>query len=589
MRKKHVQRRLAAILAADLVGYSRMMDVDETGTLARFKTFVSELFDPKISNFGGRVFKRTGDGALAEFGSAVDAVKSAIEIQIENEQRNSAVPKNQQIIMRIGVNLGDVIVEGDDIYGGGVNVAARLEGLCEPGMVYISGSVFDQVSGKLDARFDDLGERIVKNISKPVRVYRVNGDPDENPLNRDTGANVYTSNKPSIAVLPFDNLSGDPDQEYFADGMTEDIITGLARFGSLFVIARNSTFGYKGKSPDVRKVAQDLNVRYVLEGSVRRFGDRIRITGQLVDAATGNHLWAERYDRELEDIFAVQDEITETIVAAIAPEIDLLERQRAQRKSPGSFDVWSLYQQGLAGHQFAMGKECERVIEQFDKVCELDPTFALAFAMAASSRVRYVLLFSPENHTEILDHALEKARKGIALDNRNSMCFWAYGRVLTMLGQLDGAISSLEDAILFNPNDAMAHYYLAIALGSAGRLEEALVRLDHAIRLNPHDVSGGGFHGYRSFILFDLERYEEAVESGSRAIRSPYPLSIPFEVTIAALVKLQRREEATVALGNLLEHTPGTSVSKLRKRPWIGRPKTKELYFDALRKAGLPE
>ncbi len=319
MAKERVQRRLAAILAADVVGYSRMMDADEAGTLARFKSLRLEFFDPKAEQFGGRIFKNTGDGALAEFGSAVDAVQCAIEIQRGLARRNSKEPEDRRIVLRIGINLGDVIVEGDDIFGGGVNAAARLEGLCEPGMVYVSGSVYDQVAGKLDAAFDDLGEQKVKNISKPIRVYRARDETGEAAPLGDVGAVAALPDKPSIAVLPFDNLSGDPDQEYFADGMTEDIITGLSRFRSLFVIARNSTFAYKGKSSDVREVARDLGVRYVLEGSVRRAGARIRITGQLIDAETGNHLWAERYDRELDDIFAVQEEVTEAIVAAIAP------------------------------------------------------------------------------------------------------------------------------------------------------------------------------------------------------------------------------------------------------------------------------
>ncbi len=320
MAEERVQRRLAAILTADLVGYSRFMEADEEGTLARLKSLREELFDPKIAEHHGRIVKTTGDGVLVEFASAVDAVRCAVEVQRHLTERNNATPENQRLELRVGINVGDIIIEGEDIYGDGVNVAARLEGLAEPGMVYISGSVFDQVAGKLDAAFDDLGEQKVKNITKPVRVYRTRGQAGEETAYGDVSAVASLPDKPSIAVLPFNNLSGDPDQEYFADGMTEDIITGLTRFRSLFVIARNSTFAYKGKSPDVREVARDLGVRYILEGSVRRGGERIRITGQLIDAATGNHLWAEHYDRELEDIFAVQDEVTEAIVAAIALE-----------------------------------------------------------------------------------------------------------------------------------------------------------------------------------------------------------------------------------------------------------------------------
>ncbi len=402
MAKERVPRRLAAILAADVVDYSRMMEADEAGTLARLKALRSELLDPKTERFGGRIFKYTGDGALAEFGSAVDAVQCAVEIQREIPQRNSTEPEDRRIVLRIGVNLGDVMVEGDDIYGEGVNVAARLEGLCEPGTVYVSGSVFDQVAGKLEASFEDLGEQSIKNLSRPVRVYRARDETGAAAPLDHASAVAPLPDKPSIAVLPFDNLSGDPDQEYFADGMTEDIITALSRFRSLFVIARNSTFAYKGKSPDVRDVARDLGVRYVLEGSVRRGGERLRITGKLIDAETGNNIWAERYDRELDDIFTVQDEVTEAIVAAIAPEVGEAERERAQRRPPDKLDAWSLYQRALTGFYASTEEGLRLAIETFDKVNEVDPTFAPAFSMAAGARFRYAMHFEPDNRDEYL-------------------------------------------------------------------------------------------------------------------------------------------------------------------------------------------
>lgn len=422
------------------------------------------------------------------------------------------------------------------------------------------------------------GHEIVETF--PKKGYRLNVV----SLN-EGGADIPA--RPTIAVLPFINLSGDSDQEFFADGMTEDVITGLSQFRSLFVISRSSSLSYKGKSPDVRLVAQDLNVRYILEGSVRKVGKRVRITGQLVDAASGNHLWAERFDRELKDIFAIQDEITDKIVALIAPEIDYVERQRARRSPPERLDVWGLYQRGLELHQSAMGDECKLVIEQFDQVCALDPTFAPGFAMAASARVRFALLFEPDDREEMLVQALEKARQGITLDTRDSTCLWAYGRVLTMMGNFDAAIASIEGAIALNPNDSLAHYYLSIALGSAGRLEEAIAKIDHALRLSPLDVAGGGFQTYKAFVLFDLERYEEAVDCAQQAVREPYPLSIPFEIMAAALVKLGRLEEARVAISDLLEHTPDSSLSSLAGRPWIGRPETKARFLGALRETGL--
>ncbi|MCH7635221.1 MAG: adenylate/guanylate cyclase domain-containing protein [Proteobacteria bacterium] len=588
MAKERVQRRLAAILVADVVGYSRMMEADEAGTLARLKTVRSELFDPKTEQFGGRIFKDTGDGALAEFGSAVDAVQCAVEIQRRLARRNSKEPENRRIILRIGINLGDVIVEGEDIYGDGVNVAARLEGLAEPGMVYVSGSVFDQVVGKLDAAFDDLGEQKVKNISKPVRVYRARGETGEEAIYSDVSAVASLPDKPSIAVLPFNNLSGDPDQEYFADGMTEDIITGLSRFRSLFVIARNSTFAYKGKSPDVREVARDLGVRYVLEGSVRRGGERIRITGQLIDAETGNHLWAERYDRVLEDIFAVQDEVTEAIVAAIAPEIGDVERERSQRKDSSNLDAWNLYQRALVPYYLSTEEGLRSAIEQFDRVNEVDPTFAPAFAMAAEARWRYVLHFVPDDRDEYLNPARDKARKAIALDPRDPACLRNDARMHSMFGRHDVAISKIEEAIALNPNDASSHHFLGIFLCSAGRSEEAIPHIDHAMRLSPRDIFLTGMMTNRAFMLFDLERYEEALDWVRRASLSPNPRSMTFALLTAVLTKLGREQEARAALDDLLAHAPGMSCVKYRENPF-GGPEVMERFVDALREAGLPE
>ncbi len=591
MAKERVQRRLAAILAADVVGYSRMMEADEAGTLARLKTLRSELFDPTAELLGGRIFKNTGDGALVEFGSAVDAVQCAIEIQRAIPQRNSEEPDDRRIVLRIGVNLGDVMVEGDDIHGEGVNVAARLEGLCEPGRVYVSGSVFDQVAGKLEVSFDDLGERKVKNIFKPVRVYRTRDEAGETATQGDPGgmgAVAPLPDKPSIAVLPFNNLSGDPDQEYFADGMTEDIITGLSRFRSLFVIARNSTFAYKGTSPDIRKVARDLGVRYVLEGSVRRAGARLRITGQLIDAETGNNIWAERYDRELDDIFTVQDEVTEAIVAAIAPEVGEAERERAQRRPPDKLDAWGLYQRALTGFYASTEEGLRLAIETFDKVNEVDPTFAPAFSMAAGARFRYAMHFEPDNRDEYLSQALKKAYKAITLDSRDPTGLWNAGKIHGMLGQHDVAISKVKEAISLNTTDAMSHYFLGSVLRGAGRAKEAIPHIDHAMRLSPRDIWLTGMLTDRAFVLFDLERYEEALEWAQRARLSPNPRTMTFAVFAAVLSKLGRNDEACAAVDDLLAHAPGLTYTKYREN-LFGTPQVMERLASALRDAGLPE
>jgi len=377
MAKERVQRRLAAILAADVVGYSRLMGEDEAGTLAQLKAHRKELLEPKITEHGGHIVKLMGDGVLVEFPSVVEAVQCAVEVQNGMAVRNASVPDDRRITFRIGVNLGDVIVEGDDIYGDGVNVAARLEGLAEPGGICVSRTVFNHVTKKVDLGFEDLGEQEVKNIPEPLRVYRVELAQTEAPRLGSVAAAEQTltlPDKPSIAVLPFDNMSGDPEQEYFADGMAEDIITALSRMPWFFVIARNSSFTYKGHAVDVKQVAHELGVQYVLEGSVRKGGSRIRITAQLIDAMTGKHVWAERYDREIVDIFAVQDEVTEAIVGAVAPEFLSVEAKRAQRKDPGLLDAWECVVRGRAlvwrmGHE-----EVAEARKLFERAIQLAPS-----------------------------------------------------------------------------------------------------------------------------------------------------------------------------------------------------------------------
>ncbi|MEE9589593.1 MAG: adenylate/guanylate cyclase domain-containing protein, partial [Hyphomicrobiaceae bacterium] len=346
MTDTNVTRKLAAILAADVVGYSRLMGEDEAGTLAALKAHREELVEPKIAEHNGRVVKLMGDGLLAEFGSVVSAVQCAVEIQRAMAERNTDLPEGRRIDFRVGINLGDVIVEGEDIYGDGVNIAARLEGLAEPGGICVARNVFDQVKGKVDTAFEDLGERKIKNIAEPLRVYSVRPDNSDRPARAMEDA-LALPQRPSIAVLPFENMSADPEQEFFADGITEDIITELSKFRSLFVIARNSSFAFKGQPTDAKEVSAKLGVRYVVEGGVRRAGNRVRVTAQLIDAVDDKHIWAERYDRDLEDIFAVQDEVTRAIVSTIEPQLGSTERQRARRKPTESLDAWECYQRSL--------------------------------------------------------------------------------------------------------------------------------------------------------------------------------------------------------------------------------------------------
>ena len=470
MADKRLVRRLAAIVAADVVGYSRLMEADEAGTHERLQTLRRDVFDPGTERFGGRIFKNAGDGALAEFASAVDAVQCMIEIQGKLQEHNADLPEDRRLVLRVGISMGDVIVDGDDLYGNGVNVAARMETLADPGGICISGNVHEHVSGALDAKFEDLGEQQVKNIHRPVPAYRLNlsplaaKDPGAATLATQTRMALALPEKPSIAVLPFSNMSGDTEQEFFADGMAEDIITSLSRYRSLFVIARNSTFAYKGQSPDLREVSRDLGVRYVLEGSVRKGGSRIRVTAQLIEGETGNHIWAERYDRELDDIFALQDEITETIVSAIGPEIDQAERDRARMLPPDNLDAWSRYQRGL-WHMYRFNSDDNAEAQRlFKSAAEASETFA-----PARSGLTHALYYAfmhgyGEDRQATLDEAYHSGRAAVAADERDADAHFALGRILYLRHDLASSLKAFESAIARNENFAHAHLGHASAL-----------------------------------------------------------------------------------------------------------------------------
>jgi adenylate cyclase len=377
MAEARAERRLAAILAADVAGYSRMMGADEEGTLAALKACRRELIDPKIAEHRGRIVKTTGDGALVEFASAVDAVRCATEIQRAMAERNAAISEDRRIEFRIGINVGDIIIDEGDIYGDGVNVAARVETLASPGAICISDNAYQQIKGKLTLEVSDVGEQQLKNIAQPVRVYSVR------LAGAATRPTLSLPDRPSIAVLPFQNMSGDPEQDYFADGMVEDITTGLSRINWLFVIARNSTFAYKGKSIDVKQIGRELGVRYVLEGSVRKAADRVRITGQLIDTATGAHVWAERYDRKFDDIFALQDDITLSVVGAIEPSLRLAEIERVKRKRSDSLDAYDLVLQAQPDVYTRVPEHVTKALLLLERALTFDPNYALAHAYAA--------------------------------------------------------------------------------------------------------------------------------------------------------------------------------------------------------------
>ena len=410
MAEARVERRLAAILVADVAGYSRLMGLDEEGTLASLKTHRQELIEPKIAECRGRIVKTTGDGVLVEFASVVDAVRCAIDIQRAATVRNADVPGNRRLQLRIGINVGDIIIDEGDIYGDGVNIAARIEALAEPGGICLSGGVYEHVRAKLAAEFVDLGEQNVKNIAQPVRVYKVQTSTASGarPMH---DAEASLSDLPSIAVLPFLNISGDSDQEYFADGLAEDIITALSRIRHFFVLARNTTFTYKGRAVDVQAAAQDFGVKYVLEGSVRKVGNLVRISVQLIDGRTGNHIWAERYDRGLEDIFAVQDDITLSVVGTIEPEISRAEQERARVKPPGSLHAWDYHLRGL-WHLWRFSRT--DVIEaqvQFRRAIEIDPAFGPSYAALSFAQLQIFNQGLSDNPAASLHDAFDTARR----------------------------------------------------------------------------------------------------------------------------------------------------------------------------------
>jgi len=588
MESKGFKRKLTAILSADVVGYSRLMRDDEEATvltLNKYKEMIVNLIDRNQ----GRLVDSTGDNLLAEFVSVVDAVRCAVQIQEDLKSENEELPDNRKMEFRIGINTGDVIQEGDRIYGDGVNIAARLESLADAGGICISRSAYDQVKRKLNLQYEYLGEQQVKNIDEPVRVYKVSMETEAKETIAEENPPVQIQDKPSIAVLPFVNMSGDPEQEYFSDGVTEDIITALSKIRWFLVSARNSTFSYKGKSPDVRQVASDLGVRYVLEGSVRKAGNRVRISAQLIEGSTGNHVWAERYDHDLDDIFAVQDEITRIVIGAIEPELTKAEIRRAKMKRPENLDVWDLCQRGW-WHRFqATREDFAQARQYFQKAIDLDPQFGSAYSGLAevlSFELMFQFTDTPVEHGK---KAVQTARKGIELDPEDAMAHLALGRAFIVTGQPDKAITECKTALKINPHYAFAHYQMGTAILFSGRPEEGIPYIETAIRLSPNDLYMGPFLSRLGQAYLSLRKYEKAVEFSREALRhkmTPWPVNA-YEVS--ALGHLGRREEAREALSELLRRKPGLQLSHLKEGFIPVTPRKIEDFLEGLRKAGLPE
>jgi adenylate cyclase len=591
-----MERRLAAILAADVVGYTRLMGDDEAGTLAALKAHRAEHFDPTVAAHRGRVVKLMGDGALVEFPSAVDAVTCAVAIQRGMTERNAEVARGSRILFRIGINIGDVIVEGEDIYGDGVNVAARIEGLAEPGGVCLSDDAYRQVKGKTDAGFEDLGEQEVKNVTDPIRVYRV--APAVPGGNATSGGDAAPSvseelalpDKPSIAVLPFDNMTNDPEQDYLADGISEDLITALSKIRWFFVIARNSTFTYKGRAVEVRQVARELGVRYVLEGSVRKAGARVRVTAQLIDATTGRHVWAERYDRQIEDIFDLQDEMTRTIVGAVEPELSAAERDRALSRPPENLDAWACYQRGL-WHMWRGRKDDNLAARRlFRQARDLDPNFAASYAYEAYTHYTRVIMGWTEDREGSLSAGMAAAKAALALDDRDPTAYFAMGRVLMLRGAHDDSIAALERSIALNPSFAQAYHGLGMAFTLAGRLAEAKEALSQAERFSPRDPILWSSTVVHALACILSEDYEEGRDWAETTLRNPRSRGYwPHATLAAALAKLGRLEEARTAVAAALEAMPDLSLAYLEENLPTKAPGGLAPYLEGLRAAGLPE
>jgi adenylate cyclase len=556
MSGERVERRLAAILASDVVGYSRLMGEDEEGTLAALKTLLHELIDPKVREHCGRLVKTTGDGALVEFASVVDAVRCAVEVQRDMAARNADIPAERRIEFRIGINLGDIIIDEGDIYGDGVNVAARLEALAEPGGVCVSRVVRDQVRDKLDFGFEDLGEQHVKNIARPVRVYRVliGGA----PMARRAAQAV--PDRPSIAVLPFQNLSPDPEQEYFADGMVEDIITGLCRIRWLFVIARNSSFTYKGQAVDVKRVGSELGVRYVLGGSVRKAGKRVRITTQLVEAETGIHVWAERYDRSLDDIFALQDEITLSTVGAIEPSLRAAEIERVKRKRPENLDAYDLVLRALPNVGTGMPDGVRIAVPLLERALALEPDYGLAHGCLAWCLE--VLFVRDGLDPAIAAAAVRHAHAAIIYGRDDATALGMAGFVISLVEHdRPTAIEALESALTLSPSCSIALILGSVAMGWANEAERALAWGERAVRLSPFDRLIFAAHIGLAVGHFAKSRYEEAMSAARRAIRSNPGFSVAHWVLAASLAALGRIPEAKVAAAQVLALSPNFTTA----------------------------
>src|SRR6266849_2078736 len=573
--------------------YSRLIGADEEGTLAQLKAFRKTLVDPTIAKHRGRIVKTTGDGMLVEFASAVDAARCAVEVQRGMADENTEIPEAKRIEFRIGIHLGDIIIDDNDIFGDGVNIAARLESIAVPGGISISRAVHDQVRDRINVCFDDKGEIALKNIARPVQVFAISGAKEsKTTVSPESKPALALPDKPSIAVLPFQNMSGDPEHDYFSDGMVEDIITALSHFKALFVIARNSSFTYKGRAVDVKQVGRELGVRYVLEGSVRKAANRVRITGQLVDAATGAHLWAERFDGGLGDIFDLQDQVTESVVGAIAPAVEKAEIERAKRKPTESLDAYALYLRGLARFfQLGNRQANDEALRLFNSAIELDPDFAAAYGRAALCYVIAKINGWISDAANEIAEATRLAQRAVELGKDDAIALGAGGWALAHDARdLGGGAALIDRALVLNSNLAEAWAYSGWVKNWLGEPEAAIERFARAMRLNPLDPRMSAIRSGTAHAHFFLGRYDEAVSWAAMALQDNPDYQPGLRIAAASNAMAGRLDEAHKAVARLRQLNPALRVSTLKDmRGPYRRAEDLSRYEEGLRQAGLPE
>ncbi len=593
MAEGSIERRLSAILSADVAGYSRLMADDETTTIRDLHQ-CRELIASQVQQWRGRVVDEAGDSLLAEFPAALDAVSCAVGVQGVLGARNADLALERQMEFRIGIHLGDVVVEGDAIYGDGINIASRLEGLGRAGGICVSDIIYQQVRSKLDLSWEDLGNQQVKNIPQPVRAYRarLRGEEDagRTEVRGDFASTILGfSQRPAVAVLPFDNLSSSPDQEYLAHGIAEDLITRLSAWGHFPVIARNSSFAHKGKVRDVKQISRELSARYLVEGSVRKAGERVRITAQLIDAVSGHHLWAELFDRELADIFELQDEIIQAIVGSIDPKLMRFESERAVRQVPESLDVWDCIMRGRWHVDRFTKDDNAKAQSYYQQAVALDPRCAAAFCGLAYAHYNDILLQWTDSPDRSIAEMLRAARRSIALDDNSPESHLVLGIAYSLTGQQDEMISALELATQLNPSMSTAHSYLGTYLALAARSDDAVDRLERARRLNPRDPAIWRIFFGLALAHFAAERYPEALEWTRRCLQRKPDWHLALGMLAATHAQLGRLDEARAAAEELLRLQPGFSLTSVRLLLSTATPALVERLIEGGRKAGLTE